>query len=248
MLRVIIIDDIDSVRKENRIAIETHCPQLQIIAEANSVKSGIEAIKKYQPNLVFLDVEMADGTGFDLLKQIQSITFKVIFVSGHESFAVKAFKHSAIDYLLKPINGKELVVAVNKVQEVVETENFNLKISTLLSNLERPKNLQKLILKTAEKIFSVNIQDIVHCEGETNYTTFYTVDGSKIVVSKNLKEYEISLIDLGFFRPHQSHLINMAYFDHFIKNDGGTIVMKNKAQIPLSQRKKVEFMALLDAM
>ncbi len=246
MLRVIIIDDIDFVRKENRIAIENHCPQLQIIAEANSVETGLEAIKQYAPDLVFLDVEMGDGTGFDLIKKLQPIKFKVIFVSGHEGFAVKAFRFSAIDYLLKPINSKELIEAVEKTEMALDNETMDLKLNTLFSNIARPKNLQKLILKTAEKIFSVNIQEIIHCQGETNYTTFFLLDGSKIVVSRNLKEYEETLSDLGFFRPHQSHLINMAYFDHFIKSDGGQIILKNKAKVPLSLRKKVEFMGMLE--
>lgn len=246
MLRAIIIDDVDVVRKENRIAIEKNCPHVHIIGEATSVQTGVEAIKQYAPDLVFLDVEMGDGTGFDLLKKLQPIKFKVIFVSGHEGFAVKAFRCSAIDYLLKPINSKELIEAVEKTETALDKEMMELKLNTLFSNIERPKNLQKIILKTAEKIFSVNIQDVIHCQGETNYTTFYLLDGSKIIVSKNLKEYEITLSDLGFFRPHQSHLINMAYFDHFIKSDGGYIVLKNKTKVPLSLRKKVEFMAMLE--
>lgn len=190
---------------------------------------------------------MPDGTGFDLLQKLKPFNFKVIFITGFEDFAIKAFRVSAIDYLLKPLDTNELIEAVKKVEDSLNKEVFDMKINNLFSNLERPKNLQKLILKTAEKIYSVNIQDVVNCESEKNYTTFYFINAPKLVVSTNLKEYESMLTPFNFFRTHQSHLINMAYFDHFIKTDGGnTIIMKNKTAIPLSVRKKEEFLILLD--
>lgn len=246
MLRAIIIDDMDVVRKQNYKMINTHCPQVAIIAEANSVATGIEAIKKNIPDLVFLDVEMPDGTGFDLLKKLPSIDFKIIFVSGYEGFAIKAFKTSAIDYLLKPIDAKELIEAVKKAEQAIDKDLVNLKLNTLFLNLERPKNSQKIILKTNDKIFSVNVQDIVRCQGDLNYTTFYFLDGTKIMVSKVLKDYEDILTDMGFFRTHQSHLINMSYFDYLNKTEGNEITMKDNTVVPLSKRKKVEFMTFLE--
>lgn len=190
---------------------------------------------------------MSDGTGFDLLQKLSPVTFKVIFITSDEDFAIKAFRFSAIDYLLKPLNANELVEAVKKAEESLSKEMFDMKISNLFANLERPKNLQKLVLKTSDKIYSDNIQDVVNCESDKNYTTFYFINAPKLVVSTNLKEYEKLLTLFNFFRTHQSHLINMAYFDHFIKTDGGnTIVMKNKAEIPLSVRKKEEFLILLE--
>lgn len=247
MLRAVIIDDIETIRKKNSAIIKSNCPNISIIGQAESVESGIAIIKKLSPDLVFLDVEMPDGTGFDLLQKLKPLTFKVIFITGFEDFAIKAFRFSAIDYLLKPLDAGELIEAVKKVEDSLNKEVFDMKINNLFSNLERPKNLQKLILKTAEKIYSVNIQDIVNCESEKNYTTFYFINSPKLVVSTNLKEYESMLTPFNFFRTHQSHLINMTYFDHFIKTDGGnTIVMKNKTSIPLSVRKKEEFLVLLD--
>lgn len=247
MLRAIIIDDIETIRKKNSAIIKSNCPNISIIGQAESVESGIAIIKKLSPDLVFLDVEMPDGTGFDLLQRLKPFNFKVIFITGFEDFAIKAFRFSAIDYLLKPLDSNELIEAVKKVEDSLNKEVFDMKINNLFSNLERPKNLQKLILKTAEKIYSVNIQDIVNCESEKNYTTFYFINAPKLVVSTNLKEYESMLTPFNFFRTHQSHLINMTYFDHFIKTDGGnTIVMKNKTSIPLSVRKKEEFLVLLD--
>ena len=248
MLRAIIIDDIDTIRTKNTAVIREYCPNVAIIAEANSVESGVEAIKKYLPDLVFLDVEMGDGTGFDLLQQLRPISFKVIFITAHQEFAIKAFRFSAIDFLLKPIDPEELVEAVKKAEETLNKDMLELQFSTLFSNIERPKNLQKLILRTAEKIYSVNVQDIIRCESEKNYSTFFLVNGQKLVVSTTLKEYETLLIPMGFFRSHQSHLINMLYFDHYLKGDGNAIVMKDKTAVPLAIRKKEEFLNLLNSL
>ena len=249
MLRAVVIDDIEKIRKENIAIIKANCPTVSIIGQAESVDSGIKLIKQLTPDLVFLDVEMADGTGFDLLQKLSPISFKVIFITGYEDFAIRAFRFSAIDYLLKPLDSKELIDAVKKAEDSMSKEVFEMKLHNLFANLERPKNLQKLVLKTADKIYSVNIQDIINCESDKNYTTFYFINAPKLVVSTNLKEYETLLSPHNFFRTHKSHLINMAYFDHFIKSEGGnTIVMKNKSNIPLSVRKKEEFLVLLDSM
>lgn len=247
MLRAIVIDDIESIRKNNVSMIKANCPQVSVIGQADSVASGVALIKQLAPDLVFLDVEMPDGTGFDLLQKLQPFDFKVIFITGYEDFAIRAFRVSAIDYLLKPLRETDLVEAVEKAEQSRNNEVLELKLNNLFSNLERPKNLQKLVLKTQDKIYSVNIQDIVNCEADKNYTTFNFVNAPKLVVSTNLKEYETLLGPYNFFRTHKSHLINMAYFDHFVKSDGGnTIVMKNKTSIPLSVRKKDEFLILLD--
>lgn len=247
MLRAVVIDDIDTIRHKNIDIIKANCPNIAIIGQANSVDSGTSIIKQIVPDLVFLDVEMPDGTGFDLLQRLRPFSFKVIFITGYEDFAIRAFRFSAIDYLLKPLDVSELIEAVKKAEESINKEYLEIKLNTLFSNLERPKDLQKLVLKTAEKIYSVNIQDIVHCESDKNYTTFYFINAPRLVVSTTLKEYETLLKPFNFFRAHQSHLINMIYFDHFIKSDGGnTIVMKNKSKIPLAVRKKEEFLALID--
>lgn len=249
MLRAIVIDDTDAIRKNTIDLIKRHCPNIAVIGQADRVNSGVDLIKQILPDIVFLDIEMPDGTGFDLLQKLKPINFKVIFITGYEDFAVRAFRCSAIDYLLKPLDPLELVEAVNKAEVSLNKEIFELKLNTLFSNLERPKNLQKIVLKTAEKIYSVNIQDIVNCESDKNYTTFYFINAPKLIVSTTLKEYETLLKPYNFFRAHQSHLINMLYFDHFIKTDGGnTIVMKNKTKIPLSSRKKEEFLSLIDSL
>lgn len=247
MLRAIVVDDARIIREKNIELIRSACPSLSIIGEADSVQSGVKLIKQLMPDLVFLDIEMPDGSGFDLLQRFKPIPFKVIFITGFEDFAIRAFRFSAIDYLLKPLDTIELIEAVKKAEDSLDKEIFEMKLNNLFTNLERPKNLQKLILKTDKKIYSINIQDIVNCESDKSYTTFYFINAPQLVVSTNLKEYENLLKPYGFFRTHQSHLINMTYFDHFIKTEGGnTIVMKNKTVIPLAVRKKEEFMELLE--
>ncbi|HEU0136572.1 MAG TPA: LytTR family DNA-binding domain-containing protein [Flavobacterium sp.] len=247
MLRAIVVDDMDAIRVRTCSLIKKYCPNVVVIAEGHDVKSGVEAIRKYVPDLVFLDVEMPDGTGFNLLQQCKPINFKVIFVTGYQDFAIKAFRFSAIDYLLKPIDPVELVEAVKKAEDSVNKEAVDLKLTTLFTNFERPKNLQKLVLKTLDKVYSVNIQDIVNCESDKNYTTFHFINGTKLVVSTTLKEYETLLTPVGFFRAHKSHLINMLYFDHYNRADGDSvIVLKTKAAIPLAVRKKEEFLEILE--
>jgi len=247
MLRAVVIDDIETIRKNNIAIIKSNCPNISIVGQADSVESGLQLIRQLVPDLVFLDVEMPDGTGFDLLQKLKPIAFKVIFITGHEDFAIRAFRFSAIDYLLKPLDAEELAEAVKKAEESLSKEVFDMKLSNLFANLERPKDLQKIVLKTADRIYSVNIQDVVSCESDKNYTTFNFINAPKLVVSTNLKEYETMLAPYNFFRTHKSHLINMAYFDHFIKSDGGNkIVMKNNLSVPLSVRKKEEFLVLLD--
>jgi len=247
MLRAIVIDDIETIRINNVAIIKSSCSNISIIGQADSVESGIKIIQQLSPDIVFLDVEMPDGSGFDLLQRLKPINFKVIFITGYEDFAIRAFRFSAIDYLLKPLQPNDLIEAVQKAQESLNNEVVEMKLNNLFANLERPKNLQKLVLKTADRIYSVNIQDVVNCESDKNYTTFNFINAPKLVVSTNLKEYETLLSPYNFFRTHKSHLINMAYFDHFIKADGGNkIVMKNKLTVPLSVRKKEEFLILLE--
>ncbi|NHM06665.1 response regulator transcription factor [Flavobacterium sp. CYK-4] len=247
MLRAIVVDDIEAIRKDHIALLKNHCPNIAVIGQADSVESGVSIIKQLAPDLVFLDVEMPDGNGFDLLQKLKPFDFKVIFITGYEDFAIRAFRFSAIDYLLKPVKATDLVEAVQKAEQSLNNEVLELKLSNLFANLERPKNLQKLVLKTADKIYSVNIQDIVHCESDKNYTTFHFINAPQLIVSTNLKEYDMMLSPHNFFRTHKSHLINMAYFDHFIKSEGGNkIIMKNKTAIPLSVRKKDEFLILLD--
>jgi two-component system, LytTR family, response regulator len=246
MLRAIIVDDVDLIRIKNKAIIEQNCPHIKFLEEANSVKSAVEAIIKFMPDLVFLDVEMGDGTGFDVLKQLHRISFKVIFITAFQDFASNAFRVSAVDYLLKPINPIHLIEAVKKAEELITNDLLVLKMNALLINTEQPNVLKKIVLKTIDTIFSVNIQDIIRCESDKNYTTFFLKNTAPLIVSNTLKEYERMLASVGFFRAHRSHLINLNYFDHYKKTDGGYIVLKDKTQIPLAPQKKDELFELIE--
>ncbi len=246
-MKVIIIDDEDRARKSIRDLIQISNSDAEVVAEANSVKTGIEAIQAGKPDLVLLDINMPDGTGFDLLKQLESIYFKIIFITAYEEYAVKAFEFSAIDYLLKPLDPLKFTEAINKARQAVEQENISLKLNALFANLDNVSSgNKKLILKTAENIYIINTHDIVRCESDGGYTQFFLLDGKKVLVSRNLKDYEDMLNGFGFFRIHQSHLINLKYIDHYSRLEGGAVVMKDNSSLPVARRKKDDFMKLLE--
>lgn len=247
MLKAIIIDDVKKIRESVKDLLDNNCPQVIIVAEAENITDAFTKITLHQPDLLFLDIEMPDGTGFELLQKFKQIHFKIIFITAYEEYAIKAFKHSAIDYLLKPVDKDELIEAVQKANTAIRKENMELKLQALFSHLDKKNSdAQKIVLKTSDSIYSVAINDIIHCESEKNYTTFYLNDGQKIVVSTTLKEYEELLSPSGFFRVHQSHLINLHYFDRYLKSEGGTVVLKNKAIVPVSSRKKEELLKIIE--
>ncbi|MBI9037232.1 MAG: response regulator transcription factor [Bacteroidales bacterium] len=246
-MKIIIIDDEARTRKSIADILK-FCPQnISLVAEAENVDTGIKAISKYNPDIVLLDINMPDGSGFDLLKKLDKLNFKIIFITAYEEYAVRAFEFSAIDYILKPVDPQKLFDAINKAYKLVEQENINLKLNALFANLENSASEnKKLILKTAESIFIVNTNDIIRCESDAGYTNFYLLNGKKILVSRNLKEYEDMLDGFGFYRIHQSNLINLKYIDHYSKTEGGTVVMKDNSSLPVSRRKKESFLKLLD--
>ena len=248
MLKTLIIDDEKSGREIVTNLLTQYCPNISIIGEAESVQSGILAINQLKPQLVMLDVNMQDGTGFDLLKQVQQKDFKVIFVTAFQDYAIKAFQFSAIDYLLKPVSVDNLINAVNKAEEQIERGDLELKLSSLLMNINQTSvEPKKIILKTAERIYAVDLKDIVRCESHDSYTQFYLSDGKKILVSRQLKEFDEMLNGNPFIRIHQSHLINLKYFDYFEKSDD-KVFMKDKSSVPVATRKKEQLMKLISEM
>ncbi len=224
-----------------------HCRQIDIVGAADSVKSGIQVIKQSKPDIVLLDIQMHDGTGFDLLRKLHPVNFQVIFITAYEEHALKAFKFSALDYLLKPINSNELITAIQKAENVLTSVNSSQNLDVFQTNYSNhSKEAKKIILKTIDSIYAVNIKDIVRCESEANYTRFFLNDARKILISKPLKEYDELLSEFGFFRTHQSHLINLDYFEQFKKTDGGLAIMKDNSEIPVSSRKKDLFLQTID--
>lgn len=236
-MRAVIIDDEASVRESTLTLLSIYCPDVEVIGQASGVKDGIRLIKDLKPDLAFLDVEMSDGTGFDVVYSFRERDFAVIFITGHNEYAVKAFRLSAIDYILKPLDPEDLEEAVNKARANYQAGLMGLQMKALESNLSE-NSIQRLLLKDAEKIYLISVDEIIRCESDDNYTRFYLTQERKIMVSTTLKEYETLLTGRDFFRCHQSHLINLNYFDHYDKREGGSVVMKDGSILPVSVRRK----------
>jgi len=246
MLRTIIIDDEDHIRHSLKKLVATYCPNIKVVAFAESVKSGVRAIRKHQPDLVLLDIKMDDGTGFDLLKKLEPIDFKVIFITAYDQYAIKAFKFSALDYILKPVDPDDLIQAVNKAEKLVLKE-LNTQLGALVNNMQTDDtSKQKIILKTFDNIYLIKIQDIGYCESDDNYTNFHLVNGNEILVSNTLKEYDEMLNEHGFFRVHKSFLINLIHVERFEKSDGGYIILSDESKIPVASRKREQLLELFD--
>jgi len=245
MLRTIIIDDEHRVRKSLEKLVTRNCPNVRLIAEADGVQSGVKAIKRYHPDLVLLDIKMDDGTGFDMLKQLEPVDFKVIFITAYDQFAIKAFRFSALDYLLKPVDPDDLAKAVGKAEKLV-MHDLNQQLGTLEDNLQsQDKSKKKIILKTFDNIHLVKLTDIVYCESQDNYTNFHLMNEKKILVSNTLKEYDEMLSEYGFFRAHKSYLINLIHIDRFEKAEGGSIVLINEIKLPVASRKKDQLLEMI---
>ncbi|MBN2814718.1 MAG: response regulator transcription factor [Bacteroidales bacterium] len=239
MLKITIIEDEEKSLGFIRGIIEQYCPTAEIAGTATNVESAVTLLTNVKPALVLSDINLPDGTAFDMLSRLDEIDFKVIFITAFEEYAIKAIKFSALDYLVKPIDPNELINAVNKAREQIEHETNNLKLKALLSNVrDFSDKLRKIVLKTFDSIYVVDLQDIIRCESDNSYTLFYLKDNRKIMVSSVLKDYDELLADSGFIRVHKSHLVNLNYIDKFIKSDGGYLIMKDGASVPVSQRKR----------
>ena len=243
-LTAAIVDDVAQARATLKEDLATYCPNIEIIGEADGVVTGSKLLNKIKPDVVFLDIQLQDGTGFDILEILGDISFQVIFTTASDEFAIKAFKFSAVDYLLKPVDPDELIVAVQKISKVNHStqENYDL----LLNTVKEQSAPKRMALHTLEKIHVTEIADIVRCESNGNYTTFYFKNGQKLLVTKTLKEYDQMLSEYKFARVHQSHLINAQQIKEFVKVDGGYIVMHDGSKIPVSLRKKSVVMKLLE--
>ena len=241
-MRAIIVDDEKRARNYLRGILEDQFKKIEIIGEADGVEAGIQLVKELTPELIFLDVQMQDGTGFDFLAKINRSKFHVIFISAYDRFAITAIKFSAVDYLLKPVESVDLGLALEKVNNTKLTNEVQNKLDLLLNNVNK---IEKIALPSLNGIEFVRIENIVRCESDNNYTNFYLTSGEKIVVSKTLKEFEDMLEGKGFFRTHKSHIINLAYLKKYIKGEGGIAVMEDGSEIAVSRRRKEEFLEVL---
>jgi two-component system LytT family response regulator len=242
MLKVIIIDDEENAVKFIHGIIAEYCPNLVLAGTANSAREGIVLINQVHPDLVFLDVEMPHGTGFDLLSNFPKKTFDVIFITAYNHYAIQAIKFSAVDYILKPVNISELIEAVQKVEQKRSSVEYrNLDYSNLLENLRTPRP-SRLAIPTNDGIEYLNTSEIIRIEADRSYSWFFLTDKRKYLVSRNLKEYQELLQDIDFFRPHNSHLINMNFVKKFIRHEGGYIEMTDGSNVPISRGKRDLFL------
>lgn len=243
MIKTVIIDDEIKARETISSMLSTYCPDVEVVDTASSVKEGVKVITKTKPDLVFLDIKMGDGTGFDLLRKLDNTNFFLVFITAFEEFAIRAIKFSALDYILKPLDPDELVNAVDKAIHAMEKENLSLRLETLYENLDMLNSkTKKIVLKTTSSVHIVSVVDIIRCESEKNYTHFFTTDREKITVSKTLKEFNELLNDYSFYRVHQSHLINLSHVKRYEKREGGHLVMDDNSMVPVSFRKKDDLM------
>ena len=220
-----------------------HCPQVEIAATESDAKKGLLLLEEKKPQLLFLDVEMPHLNGFDLLKKLEPVSFEVIFVTAYSHYAVEAFEHHATGYITKPINAEKLIAAVHTAVKRIEEKNINKNLFSLLEQNTRQAAPDKIPLSTSNGLVFVKITDIIYCESSGNYTHFYMNDNKKIVVSRQLGEYEKLLPENNFTRIHDKYIINLAYIKEYIKGSGGEVVLENGKEIPVATRRKEDFLA-----
>lgn len=248
MIKVFIVDDERPSIETLQWKLNHYCPEVEILATYDNPIEAVEALKQNPPDLLFLDIEMPLLNGFDILEELgSSISFDVIFTTAYDNFGIKAIKFSALDYLLKPVQNKELQAAVAKYQGKRQHSVPAPQIEALLNNVEAEKQgkTYKIALATKESIEFVAPSEITACASDSNYTTVLLMDGRKLLISKTLKEFEEMLLPFNFFRPHNSHLVNLEQVRKYMRNDGGYLILKNQMKIPVSKTRKERLLQLL---
>ncbi|PKP26473.1 MAG: DNA-binding response regulator [Bacteroidetes bacterium HGW-Bacteroidetes-2] len=241
MIKALIIEDEQHCIDRLILLLQPYL-NITILGTFLTVETGKNGIKTLQPDLVFLDIQIHQKTGFDLLKSFQHINFQVIFTTAYDAYAVQAFKFSAIDYLLKPIDEEDLNNAILKVSNTLSQNNLSEKMNVLLSNILQKDNLKKISITSQEGILFIPVAEIIRCQADINYTHIFLTSKKKITVSKTLKYFEELLVNCNFFRVHNSHLINLNFVVKFSKTNGGEITMQDKSTIEVSSRRKEAFL------
>ena len=245
-IRAIIVDDEPKILHGLQHMLNRECPQVKIVATAASMNQARRILRSKPIDLVFLDVKLGDGISFKLLEELEPIEFQVIFITAYDQYAVEAFRFSALDFLLKPIDLVELKASVAKAEKVLYSESLQLRLQNLLYNQQQNGLDKTIVLKTVEAYHVVRIKDIVQCEAQGNYTLFHLKNMPNVLVSHTLKRYETLLSRYNFFRCHQSHLVNMRAVMRFDKRDGGSLALENNLSIPVSTRRKEQLFNILD--
>lgn len=246
MIRTIIVDDeIDSIRVLRRL-LENYCPTVTIVGTADGVETALPLIRSTKPDLLLLDIEMAQGNAFDLLNQLQPVDFKIIFVTAFDNYAIRAFKYSAVDYLLKPVDIDDLVSAIGRVEEKAADHTVVQQMKILLENvgaLQLPQ--QKMAIPTISGLIFISVQDIVRFEARGNYTSIFLVKGEPIMATRTIKDYEEILPETIFCRIHNSHIINLSRIRKYQKGRGGSVEMEDGSVIEVASRRREEFLRRL---
>lgn len=246
-MKTLIIDDEQSNIENLSILIQKYCPRLTLVGTANTVEGAIQQIAAQQPELLLLDIQLGMQTGIDLLRLLPHKDFEVIFITAYNEYGIDAIKFAAVDYLLKPIDIAELVLAVDKANDRIATKQTAQQLNFLLSHLKsNGSNPTKIALPLLHEIRYVSVTDIIRCEADNSYTRFYLANKEKILVSKSLKEYSGILTPTGFLRTHQSHLVNKIFIKSWIKEDGGMLLLDNGDKIPVSKPNKAVVQAALN--
>lgn len=245
MISTILIDDESKSRQNLRKLLEKNCPLINIIAEADEVETAVKLIREKNPQLIFMDVEMGDGSGFDLLRQFQPIPFKIIVVTAHLQYAIKAIKFAAVDYLLKPVDVEDLIEAVKKISEE-NVLDISSNYSVLQNNLEQG-SVFKLAITVKDGLIYLDPEEIIRLEADGAYTNIFTAT-EQYVATKNIKEYEVLLGDESFFRAHNSHLINLKHVKKFIRGDGFFVLLSDGSKVEISRRRKEDFLLVMQVM
>ncbi|MBI1767869.1 MAG: response regulator transcription factor [Bacteroidetes bacterium] len=244
MLNAVIIDDESDSRQILAGYLKRYCPDVKVCGFGESVATGLEAIKKYQPEIVFLDIEMPFGNGFDLLDKLHEVTFETIFVTAFDNYAIRALNQSAAYYLLKPVNIDELVKAVEKIKMERAEKNHSTRTQLLVENFHSAK--QRIMLPTLEGFEIVTINSILYCEAADNFTKFYFESGSPLLICRTLKYFEDILTEHHFLRIHRSYLINPEFVVRYSKGKGGFVTMKNNQELEVSPAKKKELLEIFE--
>jgi two-component system LytT family response regulator len=249
MIKAVIIDDEQHcIDRLTRLVVQHCAGTVKLSGSFSTIEEGIKGIKLLQPQLVFLDVQIHDKTGFDLLQSLNERNFDIIFTTAFEKYAVQAFRFSAIDYLLKPVEAEELVQAVSKLSQKKHPDDISRKVEVLLENIDQLKQYtppKKIVVPTISGFELLPVIDIIRCQSDINYTTIFIKDKQKLVVAKTLKEFEEMLEPYNFFRVHNSHLVNLVYVRSYQKGKGGSVVMADGTEIEVSTRRKDDFLKKL---
>lgn len=243
MIRCLIVDDEIQARNVLRASLAEVCPEVRIIAEASTVEDAVSHIDDFRPDVVLLDIELGDGSGFDVIEQTKWKEFKVVFVTAYNQYAINAFRVNATDYLLKPVNVLHLKEAIEKVL-ILPVEKQVVQIQQLLRDMNNQSG--RISFSTSDGYSVYEIKDIIRCESDNNYCRIFFANGSSLYVSKTLKDVEEQLSNCGFERVHQSHLVSIRHLKRYINRDGGYILMADGSQVPVSQRKRANIVHLFD--